>query len=226
MKYEGIQTSETIRLGIVLAAAGGFMDAYSYLWRGHVFANAQTGNMLLLGIHLAKGAWGMALRYLIPVLAFSIGIAFSDVVKRHLKENRAIHWRQISILIEAIVLAIVCLFPQQMNLWANALTSLACGIQVETFRKIHGSGVATTMCVGNLRSATEHMGEYWGTKDKIHLYKGLMYYGIIISFIVGAVFGNICIQMLKGNAILVCSGILMLAFWMMFSEEKENRVDF
>lgn len=42
------QISESIRLGALLAISGGMMDAYSYIMRGHVFANAQTGNMLLL----------------------------------------------------------------------------------------------------------------------------------------------------------------------------------
>ncbi|MFR1872716.1 MAG: YoaK family protein, partial [Coprococcus sp.] len=41
------QMSESIRLGIILALSGGFMDAYSYMCRGKVFANAQTGNILL-----------------------------------------------------------------------------------------------------------------------------------------------------------------------------------
>ena len=49
------QTSESIELGILLALSGGFMDAYSYLARGQVFANAQTGNMLLFGVNLASG---------------------------------------------------------------------------------------------------------------------------------------------------------------------------
>lgn len=34
---------------------GGMMDAYSYIMRGHVFANAQTGNMLLFGVNLSEG---------------------------------------------------------------------------------------------------------------------------------------------------------------------------
>lgn len=38
------QMSESIELGIVLALAGGFMDAYSYMCRDGVFANAQTGD--------------------------------------------------------------------------------------------------------------------------------------------------------------------------------------
>ena len=36
------QISESIRLGALLAISGGMMDAYSYIMRGHVFANAQT----------------------------------------------------------------------------------------------------------------------------------------------------------------------------------------
>ena len=51
MKHS-LQMSETLRLGIILALSGGFMDAYSYLERGNVFANAQTGNLLLFGVNL------------------------------------------------------------------------------------------------------------------------------------------------------------------------------
>ena len=59
-----VQISESIELGILLALSGGFMDAYSYIGRGEVFANAQTGNMLLLGVHLSEGNIPAAIRYL------------------------------------------------------------------------------------------------------------------------------------------------------------------
>ena len=65
--------SETFALGAVLALAGGFLDAYSYCVRGKVFANAETGNMVLLGIHAIQGEWRTALTYLVPVLAFAAG---------------------------------------------------------------------------------------------------------------------------------------------------------
>ena len=61
------QMSESIKLGVILAIAGGFMDAYSYMCRGKVFANAQTGNILLLGINISERNWHMALHYLVPV---------------------------------------------------------------------------------------------------------------------------------------------------------------
>ena len=48
------QMSESFRLGAVLALTGGFLDAYTYLIRGGVFANAQTGNIVLLGVRLLR----------------------------------------------------------------------------------------------------------------------------------------------------------------------------
>ena len=41
------QMSDSFRIGAILAAVGGFLDAYTYLARGQVFANAQTGNIVL-----------------------------------------------------------------------------------------------------------------------------------------------------------------------------------
>ena len=91
------QMSESIKLGVILAIAGGFMDAYSYMCRGKVFANAQTGNILLLGINISERNWQMALHYLVPVLAFAIGIALADLVKIRTKDLTLLHWRHILI---------------------------------------------------------------------------------------------------------------------------------
>ena len=61
-------------LGVVLTLAGGFQDAYTYCVRGNVFANAQTGNIVLLSTAAFNGNWGGVLKYLIPVSAFILGI--------------------------------------------------------------------------------------------------------------------------------------------------------
>ena len=90
MKHS-MQISESIGLGTILALSGGFMDAYSYIERGKVFANAQTGNMLLFGVNLSEGNYQTMLNYLFPVLAFALGIALADTVRT--KEPNLLHWR-------------------------------------------------------------------------------------------------------------------------------------
>ena len=49
-------TSESLRLGMILAIIGGFLDAYTFISRGGVFANAETGNMVLLALGITTGA--------------------------------------------------------------------------------------------------------------------------------------------------------------------------
>lgn len=220
------QMSESIELGIVLALAGGFMDAYSYMCRGKVFANAQTGNMLLFGIYASEGKWNMAFRYVFPVVAFAIGIAIADVVRMKSGGKDSFHWRQIAVFFEIIVLFFVSFMSQNWNLLANSLTSLACGIQVESFRKIHGNAIATTMCIGNLRSGTQNLCEYLVVKDKKKAQKCILYYGIIASFIIGAVIGNIFVKRINEKAILLCAGIICIAFFMMFvDKEGKNTIE-
>ena len=214
------QISESIRLGALLAISGGMMDAYSYIMRGHVFANAQTGNMLLFGVNLSEGNFQTALTYFCPILAFTIGIMLADVFR--LKSIEMLHWRQISVLIEAVILFGVAFIPLPLNLLANSLTSLACGIQVESFRKIHGRGIATTMCIGNLRSATQNMCDFFHTKEKKSLRNGFLYFGIISCFILGAILGNLCITLLHEKAILVSAGLLFIAFMIMFIDLEEK----
>ena len=152
------QASESIELGIVLALAGGFMDVYSYVARGGVFANAQTGNILLTGVHLSEGDFTLAVRYAVPVICFAVGIMLADLV--HERFCSRFHWRQVTVFAEALILLGVSFMSSELDLPANCLTSFACGMQVESFRKIHGHGIATTMCIGNLRSALQSVDDY------------------------------------------------------------------
>ena len=211
------QISESVKLGIILSLSGGLMDAYSYIERGKVFANAQTGNMLLLGVNIAEGQYSLIVHYLFPILAFTLGIALSEWI--HMKQTK-LHWRQIAVVMEAVILIGVSFIPLNMNLLANSLTSLACGIQVESFRKIHGNMVATTMCIGNLRSGTENICLFFQTGEVKHLKKVLLYFGIIICFIIGAILGNVFIKLWHQKAILCSSLLLLIAFVMMFFNEE------
>ena len=106
--------------------------------------------------------------------------------------------------------------PQNLNIIANSLVSFACGIQVESFRKINGTGFATTMCIGNLRTATEAVSNYFFTGDKQMKAKSLLIYSVIAVFIVGAVCGNFAVEMYKERAIFISSMLMAVCFLLMF----------
>ncbi len=216
------QMSESIRLGAMLAVSGGLMDAYSYIQRDHVFANAQTGNILLFGVNISEGNFSGAMHYFLPVLAFIAGIAAAEFVR--MRERNFLHWRQVSVITEAVILAVVAFIPLSLNLPANTLISFACGIQVESFRKIRGNSAATTMCIGNMRSGTQHLCQFFRDRDREHLYSAALYYGIILCFVLGAVIGNVAVGFLHEKAILCSSALLLIVFACMFVDgEKEER---
>jgi uncharacterized membrane protein YoaK (UPF0700 family) len=217
------QVSESILLGTILSLSGGFMDAYTYISRGGVFANAQTGNILLLGINLSEGNWAMALRYFSPVFAFVFGIAISDFLRYRFKDDPGvIHWRQITILAAVLNLIIVGFLPQSLNLLANCLVSFSCGIQVESFRKIHGTSMATTMCIGNLRAATEYFTEYALMHEFTSGRKAALYLGMIVMFVTGAILGNSFLLIWRERAIFFSAGLLFVGFLLMFIPSEND----
>ena len=73
-KYAAYPVYEWLETGILLCLAGGFLDAYTYVTRGGVFANAQTANLILMTLGLATGKGAQALKYLVPIL-FYLGTA-------------------------------------------------------------------------------------------------------------------------------------------------------
>jgi Protein of unknown function (DUF1275) len=59
----------------LFAIVDGYLDAFSYLARGHVFANAQTGNVVLFAVRAAAGDWTSAWKTLPSILAYVCGVA-------------------------------------------------------------------------------------------------------------------------------------------------------
>ncbi len=219
-KCSKMQTSESFRLSAFLSFSGGLQDAYTYNVRDHVFANAQTGNVVLMSQNLMQGNWSDGIHYMFPLLSFAAGIFIAERIENRFKKSRGIHWRQIVLLIEIIMLGAVGFMPRSFNVIANMMVSFSCALQVQTFRKVHGYGYASTMCIGNLRSGTESLSKYMRNKDRKSLIKALHFFGIIFIFAVGAGTGGILSAMWNTKAILVSPAILAFVAILMIREER------
>src|SRR3954451_9938492 len=57
-----IRRDETVRVALLLAFAGGYLDAYTWIIHG-VMANAQTANLVLLWAHGTAGEWARAAHF-------------------------------------------------------------------------------------------------------------------------------------------------------------------
>ncbi len=220
MKKRKGQMSESFLLGAMLAVVGGFLDAYTYLLRGGVFANAQTGNMVLLGISAVEGNFLKALYYLIPIGAFALGVVAAEAVRHRFRTHPRIHWRQIVVAAEFVLLLVAAFVPQgDFDVAVNVAVSFMCAMQVESFRKVNGNAFASTMCTGNLRSATERLWRYHLTKDRSERNRGIQYLLIILFFVIGAAVGALFSKIWGVRAVLFCCILLSAGFGVMFIKE-------
>ena len=207
--------SQSILVGCLLAASGGLQDAYTYNVRDQVFANAQTGNMVLVGQSLALGQWNVAVEHLIPVLAFAGGVFAAEVVhNRFHSRSLAFHWRQAVVLLEAVILCLVAFLPLRLNLLANG--------QVNSFRLLEGMPYATTMCIGNLRSGMEHLYRWHVTREKAHLHRAKVYCLVILVFVLGASLGGVACRSMGRYTILICCPLLLAAAALMAWIRKQG----
>ncbi|WP_455544479.1 YoaK family protein [Intestinibacter sp.] len=210
--------SESFRLAALLALVGGFLDVYTYICRGEVFSNAQTGNMVLIGLSLAEYNFEGVLYHFLPVIAFILGVILTEIIKRRIKPKRTfIHWRQIIIGAEIVILSIMAFIPMgDYDIIVNVSISFICAMQVQAFRKVNGTTLSTTMCTGNLRTATEQMYKSIVEKDKNKKHTSVQAYGIVIFFVIGASMGGILTKIYMEKAILAASAILFIVFVSMF----------
>ena len=217
------QMSEALLVSMLLAVSGGFQDAYTYVVRDHVFANAQTGNIVLMSTNLLEGNITKAMHYLVPLGFFLLGVIVADIVRDKHPEFEHHHWRQTIVLIEMGILALSGFIKN--NTLANGLVSFSCAMQVEAFRKVNGKAYASTMCIGNMRSGASWLTKYMLHKDKKDLFTACDYFLVILFFAIGAGVGGVyCNKTMDIHAILWTLPILAICCILMsINLEKGNK---
>lgn len=204
---------------VFLALSGGFQDAYTYNSRNAVFSNAQTGNVVLMSQHLITGEWQAVIRYLFPILAFAFGVLAAERIQHRFHDTRKMHWRQIVLLIEIILLYLVGFIPHELDMLATALVSFTCAMQVQAFRRVSNYAYSSTMCIGNLRNGMEALSIYIREKNPEQLNKMKHYFGVILFFAIGAgIGGNMSVEFGIRMIWMSCL-LLMISFMLMFREE-------
>lgn len=218
------QMSDSFLMSAFIILSGGLQDAYTYCCRDKVFANAQTGNIVLMSTHLFAGDWAGVFRYFVPLISFMAGIFVAECVHRRYKCMEKVHWRQLIILAEIVLLFFVGFLPQEVNTFANALVSFVCAMQVQTFRKVNGYAFASTMCIGNMRSGMDSLCSWVLNRNPAALKKSFYYWGIILLFALGAGLGSLTLDLCGAKAIWLSCLLLAVSFCLMFLKEDVEEI--
>lgn len=146
-----IRRDETVQVSLLLAFAGGYLDAYTWIIHG-VMANAQTANLVLLWVHGTAGEWARALQFVPPMAAFAVGIVVAAWLRRAAGDRAS----AISTLIEIVLLVAVGILHNRLPDLAGTLgISFVAAMQTAVFTKVEGVAYSSVMITGNLRQAIE-----------------------------------------------------------------------
>ncbi|AWB43639.1 DUF1275 domain-containing protein [Paenibacillus sp. CAA11] len=214
-------TTESLRLGILLAIVGGYLDAYTFVGRDGVFANAQTGNIVLLAVGAAEGNWSKALIQIPPIIAFILGVIVAEMIKKHSTHRSAFDFARAILITESLILFAIGFVPDSVpNIVVTVTISFVASLQVSAFRKLIDSPYASTMCTGNLRSASQEAFSAFMQKDPLSAMRAIRYGTIILFFIGGAVIGGLFTLHVGAKAVWGAAIVLAGSFILFTKEER------
>jgi uncharacterized membrane protein YoaK (UPF0700 family) len=146
-----IRREETLLVAMLLALAGGYLEAYTWIVYG-VFANAQTANLVFLWIHAMAGEWVRAFHYVLPLMAFVLGVVTASWL-RHFAGASA---GRISILVETAFLFLVGILHNRFPAVAGTLgISVVAAMQTASFPRVEEWTYGSVMATSNLRQVIE-----------------------------------------------------------------------
>ncbi|MBS6062582.1 YoaK family protein [Criibacterium bergeronii] len=210
--------SENALFVIFITLCGGLQDSYSYIVRGKVFANAQTGNIVLMSQKIIQANFSGSISYLIPLLSFCIGVFIAQTINLKVQAKNKNVWKLLVLALEIFILFVVGFIPQKFNIIANSLVSLSCSMQIQAFKKINGYNYASTMCIGNMRSGVEALTSYVHTNDKLERHRAIHYFLVILVFALGAAIGALFAPILQEKLIIICCIFLTVSLILFIKE--------
>lgn len=189
----------------ILIVVAGFFGAYTFLLRGNVFCNAQTGNVVLMGMALGAKKWSEALYYVIPISAYLMGAFASELLPDPIKHRLPIRWDTLLIAIEMLVVLGLGFVTESAPVQISQVAiNFIASMQYNTFRQAEGVAMATTFATNHIRQIGGGLAKevkHLHTKNKSHREKLLQHFEMLIFFLVGSIVGTILCNLLVGKAI-------------------------
>ena len=189
----------------MLTAVGGFFGAYTFMLRGNVFCNAQTGNVVLMGIAFGTGKWKEGLYYLIPIFAYLLGAFVSELLPKPVKRHLPIRWDTLLIAIEMMTVIALGFIPISAPVQiSQVIINFVASMQYNTFRQAEGIPGATTFATNHIRQIGVGLAkelQHLHKPNKKHRRKLREHFDMLVFFIGGAFIGAILCNIASVKAI-------------------------
>jgi uncharacterized membrane protein YoaK (UPF0700 family) len=181
---------ESLGVAIVLSVAGGYLDAFTWIAHDGVMANAQTANVVLLGVYAAMGQAGKALHHIPPIVAFVVGVFVVYRLRARIGDASGRRLALFCLSVEIVVLGVVMMLHRRVPDVAGTLgISFAAALQTASFARLKGGAYSSVMVTGNLRSTIETFSGWLDKRDPDALRQVRSLAAVCLAFAIGAGLG-------------------------------------
>jgi len=196
----------------LLVAAGGFLDGFTYIGHGHVFANNMTGNLVLLGVEAIGGSWYGALQHLTPIIAFLLGVMAARAITFRLPVHRLVPSSLAVLIVEIVALLLLGFLPQSApDLCITFSIAFVAAAQVETFRRVDGESFNSTFMTGDLRTLGEGLFDWVFASSGRETRTRIRDFGVICTiFLVGAIAGGLAVSRFGNRGLWIVVALLLV----------------
>ena len=215
-----IHREQTLLVAVLLALAGGYLEAYTWIVHG-VFANAQTANLVFLWIHAMAGEWVRAFHYLPPLMAFVLGVTTASWL-RHFAGTRA---GRISIQVEIAFLFLVGFLHNRFPAVAGTLgISFVAAMQTASFPRVEEWSYSSVMATSNLRQAIEGLFAAVAGRGGLRPFRQpRAFAAICAAFGVGAAMGAYVTEQVPAWALAIPVMLLLIALLRCLERGRDPR---
>jgi uncharacterized membrane protein YoaK (UPF0700 family) len=218
-----LATEASLWVAALLAAVGGFLDAFTYFGHGHVFANAMTANVVLLGVAAAGGDWRQSLRLVQPIVAFLCGVAVAQLPQIPRVRRSVPDPALASLSVEIAFLFFAGWYPGRLPDFPLLLgISFLAALQSSTFGRVEKWAYSSTMTTGNLRqfAEAEFRALFLGA-DADMLRRARLFGVICLAFLLGAVAGSLSVSAWRNRALWIAD-LVLLVVWLPLAAGKRR----
>jgi uncharacterized membrane protein YoaK (UPF0700 family) len=217
------RTSTTLRFALLLTVANGFLDAYTYIARGGVFANVQTGNVIFFALNMSQGKAISALAHVWPILAFITGVGLAS----HLKSGRVDHYLKHplrwTMLAQAIVLLAIGFVPTTVaHTYVTVPISFVAAMQIGLFRNIGDLMYLPVATTGNLMRLVESGYTGFVDHDATARHAFGIYAALTLVFTGGALIGAFATHAWSVRAIWLPAAVLVVTLILFVLDERKG----
>jgi uncharacterized membrane protein YoaK (UPF0700 family) len=217
-------TSTSLPLGVLLALTGGFLDAFTYVAHGGVFANSQTGNIVLFGIELSRQHWASAFLHFPAILAFIIGVFMAETIFHPRVAQLLRRPARIALAAEIIVLLIVGTLPNDFNdTTIVVFVAFTAALQSSAFTKIGTWSYNSVITTGNLRTTMQHAYRALVLKKPESARQARTFGVIVLSFFTGALTGAIITPHLGNYTAWLAAAVLSVGLLLFILDQTRER---